>query len=143
MPLTAYPHPLRGLRPAGFLIGSRRIDRSGAQSRRGCMAWALLLIVLGAGLVSGCGGLRRDPFGALSVTVAPGQTGYCAISPCQVFLVMPPGDGDYRVTGNRVDFGRYPAGRTVSLGHFYESLAIAIEGAGVPRAFVYIPATPS
>lgn len=87
----------------------------------------------------GCGDIKRSPSGAISVTVAPGQTGTCAISPCRIFLEMPPGEGEYRVTGNQVDFGSYPAGRTVNLGDFYEPQAIEIVGAGVPKAYVYLP----
>lgn len=99
-------------------------------------AGAAVVLMLTA---AGCGEVRRFPSGAFSVTVAPGETGNCALAPCEVFLEMPPGDGTYRVTGNQVNFGRYPAGRTVSLGNFYDPIAIEIVGAGVPRAFVYIP----
>lgn len=94
---------------------------------------------MAAVLLLGCSGVRVGPSGALSVTVAPGETGTCAISPCEIFLEMPPGDGDYQVRGNNVDFGRYPAGKTVSLGNFYEPQAIQIVGAGVPKAYVYLP----
>ncbi|MCF7992353.1 MAG: hypothetical protein K9M02_18080 [Thiohalocapsa sp.] len=89
--------------------------------------------------IAGCGEIKRSPSGALSVTVAPGETGTCAIAPCRIFLEMPPGDGEYRVTGNQIDFGSYPAGKTVNLGDFYEPQAIEIVGAGVPRAYVYLP----
>ena len=75
----------------------------------------------------------------MTVTVAPGQTGTCAISPCRVFLEMPAGDGAYRVTGNQITLGTYPAGQTVNLGNFFDPVAIDIVGAGVPRAFVYVP----
>lgn len=99
------------------------------------------LLALG---LTGCVGVgvQRMPFGAFSVTVAPGETGVCQLAPCEIFLVMPPGDGEYRVTGNHIDFGTYPAGQTVSLGQFYEAQVLAIEGAGVPRAFVYLPVLP-
>jgi hypothetical protein len=93
-------------------------------------------------LAAGCGGLERYPSGAITVTVKPGQTGTCAISPCRILLEMPPGDGEYRVTGNEITLGTYPAGKTVNLGDFYAPQAIEIRGAGVPRAFVYIPVTP-
>lgn len=104
----------------------------------------LLAVVLVPALapVIGCAPgarLERWPSGAFSVTVQPGETGTCALSPCRVFLVMPPGDGPWRVTGNQVGFGEYPAGQTVNLGNFDEPIALTIEGAGVPRAFVYIP----
>lgn len=101
-----------------------------------------LVLALGLAPLIGCapgGRLERWPSGAFSVTVQPGETGTCALTPCRVFLVMPPGDGTYRVTGNQVDFGEYPAGKTVNLGNFDAPIAIAIEGAGVPRAYVWIP----
>lgn len=77
--------------------------------------------------------------GSNAITVAPGETGTCATSPCQVTLQMPPGDGSYEVTGNEVRIGTYPAGQAVNLGNYFESQAIAIKGAGVKKAYVYIP----
>lgn len=90
----------------------------------------------------GCASSDRFPSGAITVTVGPGDTGRCAISPCRVLLEMPPGDGEYAVTGNEIRLGTYPAGKTVDLGNYYKPQAIEIQGAGVPRAFVYIPVTP-
>ena len=100
---------------------------------------ALLAALL---LAAGCAGREGFPSGAITITVKPGDTGRCAISPCRVLLEMPPGDGEYRVTANEVTLGNYPAGETVNLGDFYAPQAIEIQGAGVPRAFVYIPVTP-
>jgi len=93
-------------------------------------------------LIAGCAGTEGFPSGAMTVTVKPGDTGNCAISPCRILLEMPPGEGEYRVTGNEITLGTYPAGKTVNLGGFYRPQAIEIQGAGVPRAFVYIPVTP-
>ncbi len=93
-------------------------------------------------LTAGCAGTEGFPSGAMTVTVKPGDTGNCAISPCRILLEMPPGEGEYRVTGNEITLGTYPAGKTVNLGGFYRPQAIEIQGAGVPRAFVYIPVTP-
>jgi hypothetical protein len=109
---------------------------------RGCrLTLAPLLAML---LVTGCaGGPQRWPSGAITVTVKPGQTGTCAISPCRILLEMPPGDAEYRVTGNQITLGTYAAGKTVDLGNYYEPQAIEIVGAGVPRAFVYLPVTPN
>jgi hypothetical protein len=76
--------------------------------------------------------------GANAITVAAGDTGTCALSPCLISLKMPPGDGRYQVTGNQIDIGTYPAGQTVRLGNFFDSQALAIKGAGVPKAYVYI-----
>ena len=114
---------------------SERVDRV----RRGS-AWRRWPGTLtGLLLLAGCAGLERYPSGAITVTVKPGQTGTCAISPCRILLEMPPGDGEYRVTGNQITLGTYAAGRTVDLGNYYDPQAIEIVGAGVPRAFVYIP----
>ncbi len=98
---------------------------------------SLLLVFLGP--LSGCQETKRFPSGAITVTVKPGDTGSCAISPCRVLFEMPPGDDDYRVRGNQVDFGLYPAGQTVNLGDFYEPIAIEVVGAEVPKTYVYIP----
>ena len=99
-------------------------------------------VVLAALAAAGCTGLERNPSGAITVTVKPGDTGQCAIAPCRILLEMPPGDGEFRVTGNQISLGTYPAGKTVDLGNFYEPQAIEIVGADVPRAFVYLPITP-
>ncbi|WP_200236141.1 hypothetical protein [Thiohalocapsa halophila] len=116
-------------------------DRHGVQlrgRRKTVLAAAMFL----AALAAGCTGLERNPSGAITVTVKPGDTGQCAIAPCRILLEMPPGDGEYRVTGNQITLGTYPAGRTINLGNFYEPQAIEIVGADVPRAFVYLPITP-
>lgn len=77
--------------------------------------------------------------GSNAITVAPGETGNCATSPCQVTLQMPPGEGSYEVTGNEVLIGTYPAGQAVNLGNYFESQAFEVKGAGVKKAYVYIP----
>jgi hypothetical protein len=106
----------------------------------GAMTKAAAVVALA--MTAACTGLERNPSGAITVTVKPGDTGQCAIAPCRILLEMPPGDGEYRVTGNQITLGTYPAGRTVDLGNYYEPQAIEIVGAGVPRAFVYLPITP-
>lgn len=97
-----------------------------------------LCLLLAIGL-SGCKQVKGFPSGAITITVKPGDTGNCAISPCRVLFEMPPGTADYQVLGNQVDFGRYPAGKTVNLGNFYEPIAIEVVGANVPKTYVYIP----
>lgn len=96
---------------------------------------------LAAGMALVAGPLLAGPHvsGSNAITVAPGETGTCATSPCQVTLQMPPGDGSYEVTGNEVTIGTYPAGEAVNLGNYFESQAFAIKGAGVKKAYVYIP----
>ena len=99
----------------------------------------LLIAVTVVATIGGCaGGIQEDPSGANAVTVKPGQTANCATSPCAISLVMPAGSGSYKVTGNSVTIGTYPAGETVNLGNYFESQALAIEGADVPKAYVYI-----
>jgi hypothetical protein len=77
------------------------------------------------------------------ITLRPGDTGSCASNPCRVFFEMPPGDGTYTLTGTGFTIGDYPAGKTVNIGSFFESSAINVEGAGVPRAYIYVPGTAS
>jgi hypothetical protein len=99
----------------------------------------LFLAVTVAAAIGGCaGGIQEDPSGANAVTVKPGQTANCATSPCAISLVMPAGSGSYEVTSNSVTIGTYPAGETVNLGNYYQSQALAVEGADVPKAYVYI-----
>ena len=93
-------------------------------------------------VLSGCGNVKEDPTGVIAITVKPGDTGTCDTSPCAVSLVMPAGSGSYEVTGNEVSLGTYPAGETARIGSFWQSQAIAIKGAGVPKTYVYIPDSP-
>lgn len=110
----------------------------GLHNIRRLLLTLMALFVL-AGALNGCKQNERFPFGAITITVKPGDTGNCAISPCRVLFEMPAGSGDYQVLGNQVDFGLYPAGKIVNLGDFYEPVAIEVVGAGVPKAYVYIP----
>ena len=101
----------------------------------------LLAAVLAALILAGCGGPpSKDPTGVIDITIKPGDTGDCESTPCQVKLVMPPGKGSFEVTGNEIRIGTYPAGQTVNLGNFWRSQKFTIVGAGVPPAYVYIPA---
>jgi hypothetical protein len=77
------------------------------------------------------------------IHLAPGDTGVCSSNPCQVFFQMPPGDGRYRVMGTGFTIGEYPAGKEVNIGSFFESSAIKVEKAGVPKAYIYVPGTTS
>lgn len=101
-----------------------------------------LAVVLAAVALSGCGNVKEDPTGAVAITVKPGETGTCETSPCAVSLVMPAGSGSYEVTGNEVSIGTFPAGQTVKLGSFFQTQAIEVKGAGVPKSYVYIPNIP-
>jgi hypothetical protein len=43
------------------------------------------------------------------------------------------------VTANEVEVGDFPAGKTVSLGSFFESNAIVLPGTDFPRTYIYVP----
>lgn len=116
-----------------MIINPRQLSKPIRLSLTG-LGLALLIMTL-----SGCNQTKDFPFGAITITVKPGDTGNCAISPCRVLFEMPAGDSDLQVRGNQVDFGLYPAGKIVNLGNFYEPVAIEVVGAGVPKAYVYIP----
>jgi len=75
------------------------------------------------------------------ITLAPGDTGTCLSNPCRVFFRMPPGEGTYLVTANEVKVGDFPAGKTVSLGSFFESNAIMLPGTDIPDTYLYVPET--
>ncbi len=109
-------------------IPSRRANRT--------IHWLLFAAILSLTTLPAMAG--RSVSGSNAITVRPGDTGVCALSPCLIALEMPPGDGKYEVTGNEIRVGIYPAGKTVNLGNFFDSQAFAIKGAGVPKAYVYI-----
>ena len=72
------------------------------------------------------------------LNLAPGDTGNCLSSPCQVFLQMPAGEGEYEVTANQVKLGVFPAGQNVDLGGITESSVIEIQGMDAPKTYVYV-----
>ena len=80
----------------------------------------------------------KFPSGSNAITVKPGDTGTCALSPCLITLEMPPGNGSYEVTANEISIGSFPAGKAVNLGNYFDSQAFAIKRAGVKKAYVYI-----
>jgi hypothetical protein len=91
----------------------------------------------------GCATTGRHVTDWGEITLSPGDTGTCQSNPCRVFFRMPPGEGTYRVTANEVKVGDFPAGKTVSLGSFFESNAIKLPGTAVPPTYIYIPVTTS
>lgn len=109
-----------------------------APRARASLAAPLLL----ATLILGCASSGKDVTGFDSVTLAPGDTGNCDSSPCQVYLKIPPGTGSYEVTANEVRVGSFPAGQTAFLGSFWQSQGFIIRGMNVPQAYAYIPAQP-
>lgn len=100
---------------------------------------ALILSVVGQ--LSGCASTGNNNItGFDQLTLSPGDTGQCDSSPCQVYLKLPAGSGSYKVTGNEVPVGSFPAGQTAFLGSFWSSQAFQVQGANVPKAYAYIPA---
>jgi len=103
--------------------------------------WIPALLV--GGLLSACSSTGDNSISGFDqLTLAPGDTGNCDSSPCQVYLKIPAGSGSYEVTANEVRVGTYPAGQTAFLGSFWQSQAFAIKGMNVPKAYAYIPAQP-
>lgn len=117
---------------------SHRLPRFSQSPSNPC---SYLTAIAAALVLTGCN-VKEDPTGVVAITVEPGQTGTCESSPCEISLVMPAGSGSYEVTGNEASIGTYPAGQTAKLGSFFQSQAIEIKGAGVPKTYVYIPNTP-
>ena len=76
------------------------------------------------------------------ITLCPGASRTCAAVPCTVYYEMPDGSGDYQVIGNGIRIGGFPAGEKVNLGSYWESYYFDIEGANVPRSYVFIGETP-
>jgi hypothetical protein len=92
-------------------------------------------------LLAACASSGRHVTSWGEITLAPGDTGTCQSNPCRVFFQMPPGEGTYTVTANRVKVGDFPAGKTVSLGSFFESNSIRLPGTQAPPAYIYLPGT--
>jgi hypothetical protein len=93
--------------------------------------------------IGGCASTGNNNItGFDSITLAPGDTGTCNSSPCQVYLKIPKGSDSYEVTGNEVKVGVYPSGQTAFLGSFWNSQAFQIQGSNLPRAYAYIPNVP-
>ncbi len=73
------------------------------------------------------------------VTLQPGCRTTCVEEPCEVYFRMPRGKGKYRVYGQAVIIGDYPAGRKVYFGRFWCGNHIfKIPDARVPEARVYV-----
>jgi len=98
-----------------------------------------LALLASAALLAACATTGNHVASWGEITLAPGDTGSCSSCPCAVYFEMPPGDGDYLVTLNQIADRRYPAGRKVMLGGFFESRSIRVPEADVPPAYVYIP----
>ena len=101
------------------------------------------LLVLAAMLPGACVTHGRFVSDWGQITLALGDTGTCSSTPCQVVFSMPPGEGTYNVMGIGFTIGDYPAGQTVNLGGFFESSAIKVQAANVPKAYIYVPGTTS
>ena len=97
------------------------------------------LLAISLLLLQGCAATGRQVTDWGEIRLSPGDTGSCNSTPCRVFFEMPPGSGTYEVTGTGFPIGEYPAGETVSLGSFFESSAIKVEGAGVPVTYIHVP----
>jgi len=101
-----------------------------------------LACLMGAiALLSGCATTGNFVTDWGEITLSPGDTGSCQSNPCRVFFRMPPGTGSYLVTANEIKVGDFPAGKTVSLGSFFESNAIKLPGTTFPPTYIYIPAS--
>jgi hypothetical protein len=72
-----------------------------------------------------------------TLTLQPGGTVLCNITPCSVSLVLPPADGELTVLSGTFAIGQYPAGQTVKLGSFYNPQVFIIKDSGLPPAYFY------
>jgi len=103
------------------------------------MRRALTLLTLSLPLIAGCASTGRHVSDWGEITLQPGDTGTCLSNPCRVFFEMPPGEGTYLVTANKVRVGEFPAGQKVTLGSFFESNVLELPGTDVPPTYIYIP----
>ena len=96
-------------------------------------------LIAAIALLSACASTGNDVGGFDELHLAPGDTGTCDSTPCQVFLQIPAGTGSYKVTGNQLDLGTFPAGKEAALGSFWNTQVIQIQGMDVPDTHAYIP----
>jgi len=72
--------------------------------------WIPALLV--GGLLSACSSTGDNSISGFDrITLAPGDTGNCNSSPCQVYLKIPSGSGSYEVTANEVRVGTFSRGQ--------------------------------
>lgn len=73
------------------------------------------------------------------VTLKFGASGTCDSVPCLVYMVMPPGDGNYVVLANGMKAGEYPAGETVMVGKYWAgSTVFEIQGGDFGTAKLWV-----
>jgi hypothetical protein len=101
------------------------------------LVWGSL--IGGIALLSACASTGNNVSGFDELHLAPGDTGTCDSSPCRVFLTIPAGNGSYKVTGNQLDIGTFPAGQEAALGSFWETQVFQIQGMDVPDTHAFIP----
>jgi len=111
-------------------------------ARRGRLAGALLVTVLGAGVLAGCegqfGGTRPD-YGRMSM--GPGVTRACYVQPCRVVYALPAGAESYTLRANEQVIGTYPGGQPADLGTFPlqdSPVTITVDGLERSTAVLYI-----
>jgi len=104
------------------------------------LLFLLLVTVIVAGCISDPRVTACDGTNFNEVTLQPGCSTLCAEEPCKLYFRMPAGDGAYMVREGAVEIGRFPAGRTVFLGTFWQGWhEFTVEGSDSPPARVRIP----
>ena len=104
----------------------------------------VLIVAASMTLLAACAGSGQKTAGGVggnfeNVTLQPGRSVSCVYSPCRVFFVMPQGVGDYVITINKRETGKYPAGKKVLLGSFYSgSYVIRVLDSDAPLAYLGI-----
>jgi hypothetical protein len=98
------------------------------------VCWVALLMVVST---SRCFAESSNNFG--EVTLKLGASGTCDSVPCMVYMVMPPGDGNYVVLANGMKAGEYPAGETVMVGKYWAgSTVFEIQGGDFGTAKLWV-----
>jgi len=77
--------------------------------------------------------------GWLSVLVAPGGSASCNGTPCRIYYQTPNTGGEVEVVVNNRRVGRFPGGKSVSLGDYGNSVRITIADSDIPISYVNIP----
>jgi len=127
-------------------LAELKTDQSSRPLHCAVRGWSTLGLCLLFALLAGCAGSERSGGNSAcvkgnfeQVTLCPGASALCTTEPCNALFEMPPGEGEYRVTSNNIDWGTFPAGQTVNLGAFWRgTYYIEVQGTDAPAAHFWV-----
>jgi hypothetical protein len=96
-----------------------------------------LAVLLTAIAVTSSFAESSNNFGQVTMKLGASET--CNSVPCIVYMVMPPGNGNYVVLANDMKVGEFPAGETVKVGQFWAGPTVfKIQGSDFSTAKMWV-----